>query len=269
MTIPKSLDSLEQLRTSITNQIAALGDLRCGSITSTTGRCGKPNCHCHQPKDPGHGPNLRVTFKVNGKTVTQSLPNQSATRKVEREIAEFRKLQSLHKELIEVNAQICQTASIRTGCAFAGGKKTADTIRQEVTREVDQLLRVIFNGRRKTGRLDLEAIEMAVRSALHRAGAAALTELLRFAEPTADQRTLPLSLRLSGQLSGNALQEHPHCRRPSSSLAVRTTCAPTVTTASSPPTSNWTSNTRSSLRECAACRPSWARRPLSIMAGSN
>ena len=108
MTIPKSLDSLEQLRTSITNQIAALGDLRCGSITSTTGRCGKPNCHCHQPKDPGHGPNLRVTFKVNGKTVTQSLPNQSATRKVEREIAEFRKLQSLHKELIEVNAQICQ-----------------------------------------------------------------------------------------------------------------------------------------------------------------
>jgi hypothetical protein len=32
---------------------------------------------------------------------------------------------------------------------------------------------------------------MAVRSALHQAGAAALTELLRFAEPTAEQRTLP------------------------------------------------------------------------------
>ena len=45
-------------------------------------------------------------------------------------------------------------------------KKTAEAIRQEITREVDQLLRVIFNGRRKTGRLDLEAIEMAVRSAL-------------------------------------------------------------------------------------------------------
>jgi hypothetical protein len=52
-------------------------------------------------------------------------------------------------------------------------------------------LRVIFNGRRRTGRLDLEAIEMAVRSALHQAGAAALTELLRFPEPTAEQRTLP------------------------------------------------------------------------------
>jgi hypothetical protein len=32
-------------------------------------------------------------------------------------------------------------------------------------------LRTIFNGRRKTGRLDLEAVEMAVRSAMHQAGA--------------------------------------------------------------------------------------------------
>jgi hypothetical protein len=108
MTIPKSLDSLEQQRANITNQIAALGDLRCGSITSTTGRCGKPNCHCHQPKDPGHGPNLRLTYKVDGKTVTESLPDQAATQKAEREIAEFRKLQGLHKELIAVNAHICQ-----------------------------------------------------------------------------------------------------------------------------------------------------------------
>jgi len=106
--MPKSLESLEQQRADITNQIAALGDLRCGSITSTTGRCGKPNCHCHRPKDPGHGPNPRLTYKLNGKTITESLPGQSATRKAEREIAEFRKLQGLHRELIEINAQICQ-----------------------------------------------------------------------------------------------------------------------------------------------------------------
>jgi hypothetical protein len=54
-------------------------------------------------------------------------------------------------------------------------------------------LRVIFNARRKTGRLDLEAIEMAVRSAMHQAGAAALTQLLQFAAPAADQRTLACS----------------------------------------------------------------------------
>jgi hypothetical protein len=51
-------------------------------------------------------------------------------------------------------------------------------------------LRAIFSGRRKTGRLDREAMEMAVRSAMHQAGAAALTELLPFPAPAADQRTV-------------------------------------------------------------------------------
>ena len=49
-----------------------------------------------------------LPLRSNGKTVTEALPDQFATRKAEREIAEFRKLQGLHKELIEVNAQICQ-----------------------------------------------------------------------------------------------------------------------------------------------------------------
>ncbi len=76
------------------------------------------------------------------------------------------------------------------GLCVATGKKTAEAICQEVTREVDQLLRVIFNAGRKTGRVDLEAIEMAVRSAMHQAGAAALTELLQFPVPEADQRNI-------------------------------------------------------------------------------
>jgi hypothetical protein len=53
------------------------------------------------------------------------------------------------------------------------------------------VLGVIFSERRKTGRLDLEAIEMAVRSAMYQAGAAALTELLKLEAPAADQRSLP------------------------------------------------------------------------------
>ncbi len=48
----------------------------------------------------------------------------------------------------------------------------------------------MFEDRRKTGRLDLEATEMAMRSALHRAGAAALSQLLEFPAPTEEGRTL-------------------------------------------------------------------------------
>jgi hypothetical protein len=54
-------------------------------------------------------------------------------------------------------------------------------------------LRIVFNGHRKAGCLDLEAIEMAVRSAMHQAGAAVLTELLQFAAPEKEQRSIPCS----------------------------------------------------------------------------
>ncbi len=49
---------------------------------------------------------------------------------------------------------------------------------------------MVFQDRRKTGRLDLEAVEMAVRSALHRAGAAALSQLLQFPAPSDEPRTV-------------------------------------------------------------------------------
>ncbi|HEY1965495.1 MAG TPA: ISKra4 family transposase [Acidobacteriaceae bacterium] len=49
---------------------------------------------------------------------------------------------------------------------------------------------MIFQDRRTAGRVDLEAVEMAVRSAMHRAGAAALTELLHFPAPANAARTL-------------------------------------------------------------------------------
>ena len=52
---------------------------------------------------------------------------------------------------------------------------------------------MVFQGCRKTGFVDLEAMEGIVRSAMHRAGAAALTQLLQFPAPALDQRRLPCS----------------------------------------------------------------------------
>ena len=71
------------------------------------------------------------------------------------------------------------------------GKKTAAAIHQEVTREVNQLLGRVFAQRRKEARTDLEAVESALRTALHHAGAAALNQLLQFEAPAADQRQWP------------------------------------------------------------------------------
>ena len=107
-----SLLDLEKRRSDVLAQISALGDFRPGSITATSGRCGTPNCHCHQPDDPGHSPNLRLTFKVKGKTATESFPSPAAQRKAEREVAAFRKYRELSRTLVETNEKICRARPV-------------------------------------------------------------------------------------------------------------------------------------------------------------
>ena len=106
--MPLSLRDLEDQKRVLVRAISELGDFRPGSITGTVRRCGKPTCHCAHPDDPGHGPNLRLTYKVQGKTVTEALPTPVAVRKAELEIAEFRKFQQLSHSFIDVNEQICR-----------------------------------------------------------------------------------------------------------------------------------------------------------------
>jgi hypothetical protein len=50
---------------------------------------------------------------------------------------------------------------------------------------------MVFQERRTSGRFDLDAVETAMRSAMHQAGASALTQLLRYDPPDADHRTIP------------------------------------------------------------------------------
>jgi len=105
--MPLSLLDLAQRREVLAQQMAQLGDLRPGCVTGTSGRCGKPSCRCHQPGESPHGPNFRLTYKADGKTISESLPTPAALRKAEREIAEFRRFQELSREFVETNTAIC------------------------------------------------------------------------------------------------------------------------------------------------------------------
>jgi hypothetical protein len=113
--LPESLAALEKQRSSILTQILALGDLRSGSITAINGRCGKPNCHCHQPNQPGHGPNFRLTRKINGKTVSESFSSAAELRKAQREVDAFHRFRQLSQELLEVNERICRARPVADG----------------------------------------------------------------------------------------------------------------------------------------------------------
>ena len=110
--MPDSLSALEQQRSDILMRILQLGDFRSGSITAIKGRCGKPNCHCHQPGQPGHGPNFRLTRKVDAKTVSESFSSAAELRKAQREVEAFHRFRQLSQELLEVNENICRARPI-------------------------------------------------------------------------------------------------------------------------------------------------------------
>ena len=110
--MPESLAALEQQRSRILTQILGLGDFRSGSITAINGRCGKASCHCHQPNQPGHGPNFRLTRKINGKTVSESFSTAVELRKAQREVETYHRFRQLSQELLEVNARICRARPV-------------------------------------------------------------------------------------------------------------------------------------------------------------
>jgi hypothetical protein len=123
--MPNSLRELETERSQILRQLTTLGDLRPGSICAVPRRCGKPTCHCAKANDPGHDPQIRLTRKVEGKTVAESFPSASAWRKAQAEIDEYHRFQKLSTELIAINEKICRQRPLESdsGCWTAEEKK--------------------------------------------------------------------------------------------------------------------------------------------------
>lgn len=121
--MPDPLAALEQQRSGILTQILELGDFRSGSITAINGRCGKPNCHCHRPNHPGHGPNFRLTRKINGKSVSESFSSAAELRKAQREVEAFHRFRQLSQALLEVNEKICRARPLEDTLSPEGKKR--------------------------------------------------------------------------------------------------------------------------------------------------
>ena len=120
--MPESLPQLEAQRIDLFRQLAALGDFRRGSITTTSGRCGKPTCHCARGDDPGHGPHFRLTRKIRNKTSTETFHSPVALRKAQQEVAAFHHVQELCGQIIEVSEKICALRPVEETLTAEGKK---------------------------------------------------------------------------------------------------------------------------------------------------
>ncbi len=98
---------LEQHRDRLRAALAAVGDLRPGSLISRRHKCGKPTCHCARKDSAGHGPTWALTRAVEGKTVTKGIPVGLAVEATRGQIEEYRRFRALVHEFIEVSEKLC------------------------------------------------------------------------------------------------------------------------------------------------------------------
>jgi hypothetical protein len=59
-------------------------------------------------RSAGHGLNFRLTYKVDGKTISAALPIPATIQKAEREVEEFRKFPRFSREFLGTNTEICR-----------------------------------------------------------------------------------------------------------------------------------------------------------------
>ena len=121
MTPPSELTELGRRRREIQDQLAALDDLRPGSLTPRYRKCGKPTCHCAAEGDPGHGPSWSLTWTVEGKTQTRIIPVE-AVEETQAQIAEYRRARALTRDLFEVSTRMCD---VQLQTVKAAQKKTS------------------------------------------------------------------------------------------------------------------------------------------------
>jgi hypothetical protein len=129
MCSPAVIHSLEGRREQLLAQLAAIGNLRPGSLTERYRKCGKPNCHCATEPNGGHGPSFSLSRQVKGKTIIRIIPRE-AVAETRAQLAECQRFRSLSAELIEVSERLCDArlkhhkqVSSETAQAEKGGSR--------------------------------------------------------------------------------------------------------------------------------------------------
>ena len=116
------LDTLQEQKKIILQQIDELGDFRQGSLSPRYRKCGKPYCHCAQEGSKGHGPLWMITRSTRGKTTSKAIPIEKVDTTF-KQINTFHEFQGLVREYIETNIKLCDARLEEEKAASLEAKK--------------------------------------------------------------------------------------------------------------------------------------------------
>ena len=117
-----NITSLEQHRQRILADLAALGDMRPGSLSHRFMKCSTPSCRCQQEGNPGHGPYFVLVRDVGGKRTSRSL-SKAAAAAVQPQLDEYQRFRRLSAALVEVSEQLADARLQQGGADLPGTAK--------------------------------------------------------------------------------------------------------------------------------------------------
>jgi hypothetical protein len=90
----------------IQQRLAAMGEMRPGSLSKQYNVCGNPSCRCKDPKNPKkHGPYYQLSYTHKGKSTTEFVKKEMVSQ-VRQQIRNFREFKKLTEEWIDLSVKI-------------------------------------------------------------------------------------------------------------------------------------------------------------------
>ena len=104
MTISREKLLLRQIER-VKGQLAALGDLRPGSLSTQYNVCGTPGCRCKATPPEKHGPYYQVSFTRKGKSSSKFVRREDLNT-VRRELKNYEVMKTLVDRWIEMATEL-------------------------------------------------------------------------------------------------------------------------------------------------------------------
>lgn len=100
--------SLEKKIETVKRKLAALGDMRPGSLSTQFNVCGNPTCRCKDPENPKrHGPYYQLSYTHKGRSKSEFVKKEDLEM-VKKQLKNYQQLKKLTGEWVDMSLELAR-----------------------------------------------------------------------------------------------------------------------------------------------------------------